>query len=192
MSAWRAWARELGQGLLQLLYPAFCHACGQSLAAEQADFCDGCRSKLTTDPHPNCPRCGGTVGPFVFLEGGCPACRQQAFHFEGVRRLGPYDGLLKEMILRLKQLSGDGLAEALGELWAKHAAPALRALGVEMVIPVPLHWRRRLSRWPRTLVSRAGPAGCGEFATLRIKQDNLPRHGGRTHVVPLPPRHAGN
>jgi ComF family protein len=68
------------------------------------------------------------------------------FHFEGALRLGPYDGLLRDVVLRLKHASGEGLAELIGTLWAEHAASRLQQLGVEVVVPVPLHWWRRLQR----------------------------------------------
>jgi ComF family protein len=68
------------------------------------------------------------------------------FPFDQVIRLGPYDGLLREVILRLKHAPGEGLAEVLGELWADHSAPRLRSLGAALVVPVPLHWWRRLTR----------------------------------------------
>jgi len=71
-----------------------------------------------------------------------------AFGFERVLCLGSYDrnGLLSALILRLKHHSGEGLAEILAGLWAEHAAAALRASGAEIVVPVPLHWWRRLAR----------------------------------------------
>src|SRR6266849_2319227 len=142
----RVLGRDLYQGLLALLYPAVCGACSQPLPAGQADFCTSCRSALTTDSHPSCPRCGSTVGPYAFLEGGCTSCRPHSFHFQGVLRLGPYDGPLRDLILRLKHVSGEGLAESLGLVWAAHAEAPLRALAAEAIIPVPLHWRRRLAR----------------------------------------------
>jgi predicted amidophosphoribosyltransferase len=46
----------------------------------------------------------------------------------------------------MKHTSGEGIAEVLGNLWAEHAGPQLRALGAGVVIPVPLHWWRRLAR----------------------------------------------
>jgi ComF family protein len=61
-------------------------------------------------------------------------------------RLGSYEGLLREVILRLKHLSGDGLAELLGELWAEHADAKLRDVHANAIVPVPLHWRRRWKR----------------------------------------------
>ncbi|MBL8793299.1 MAG: ComF family protein [Planctomycetia bacterium] len=54
--------------------------------------------------------------------------------------------MLRESILRLKQPSGESLAEALGRLWAEAALPRLQTLGAELVVPIPLHWRRRWQR----------------------------------------------
>jgi ComF family protein len=50
------------------------------------------------------------------------------------------------LILRLKQSSGEMLADFLGELWAEHAASKLKELGPDVIIPVPLHWWRRWTR----------------------------------------------
>jgi ComF family protein len=109
-------------------------------------FCAACRVTLTTDPFETCPRCAGTVGPFAHCEDGCSRCRNVPYEFERAVRLGPYDGLLREMILRLKHPTGQMLADLLGDLWAEQAGPKLRALGAEVVIPVPLHWWRRFAR----------------------------------------------
>jgi ComF family protein len=141
-----ATGRELARGLLHLLYPGACAACGRPLPAEQAHFCAACHATLTADPHPVCPRCAGTVGPFVPLADGCTRCRDVSLHFESALRLGPYDGRLRELVLRMKHGSGEGLAELLGLLWAEQAGTRLRALGATAVVPVPLHWRRRWAR----------------------------------------------
>src|SRR5262245_22864190 len=138
--------RELARGALHLLYPGACEVCDTPLPPGAARLCDPCRNALTADPHPTCPRCAATVGPFVPLAAGCTHCRGSSFHFERVLRLGPYDGLLRDVILRLKHSAGEGLAETLGELWAEHAEAALGAAGAQVVVPVPLHWRRRLAR----------------------------------------------
>ncbi|HXG12821.1 MAG TPA: ComF family protein [Gemmataceae bacterium] len=142
----RAAGRELVQGLVQLLYPAACEVCGQALPPDQAELCADCRAALTADPHPSCPRCAATVGPFANVADGCGFCRNETFHFERVLRLGPYEGLLRQVILRMKHLSGEGLAEAVGDLWAGHLAPRLRDDRPDLIVPVPLHWWRRWRR----------------------------------------------
>lgn len=142
----RALGRELGRGLLALVYPGICAACSRSLTPEENAFCSTCRSHLVHDPFPCCPRCSSSVGPHSVVEQGCPRCRDVVFHFERVLRLGPYEGLLRELILRLKQPAGEGLAEQLGALWAEHSEAKLRDAQAHVLVPVPLHWQRYWSR----------------------------------------------
>jgi ComF family protein len=138
--------RQLTQGALQLIFPAVCGACGRSLSAEESHFCLACRSILSNDPFPICPRCAATIGPHAAIQDGCTQCRESHFQFEKVIRLGPYDGLLREVILRLKHASGETLAELLGDLWAESAPSRLREVDADVIIPVPLHWWRRFRR----------------------------------------------
>jgi ComF family protein len=147
---WRERLLGVGRGLLagarDLVYPACCLLCGDPLPEGRPHFCPACQEGLFTDLHPNCPRCAGTVGPYAVRERRCPACREEAFSFEQAIRLGPYDGLLREVILRVKHQRGEGLAELLGELWAGRAAARFAALRIDVIVPVPLHWLRRWQR----------------------------------------------
>jgi ComF family protein len=80
------------------------------------------------------------------VEGGCVRCRGQRYAFDAATRLGPYDGLLRQVVLALKHGSGEGLAEQIGELWGCCTRDRLLALAADVVVPVPLHWRRRWQR----------------------------------------------
>ena len=160
-------SREFLIGAGHLIYPGCCLLCGQPLAVEQDHFCSMCHQELFTDSRETCPRCAGTIGPFAVIEGRCHACRDESFAFERVLRLGRYEGLLRDIILRLKNQRGEGLAELLGECWAKEAAARFASLNVEAMVPVPLHWRRR---WQRGYNQSA--ALCrGLAAALRLPYD---------------------
>jgi ComF family protein len=134
------------QGLVRLLYPASCWVCSQSTTERSPLICDACAHELTHDPHATCPRCSSTVGPFSNLDDGCPACRKESFAFDRVLRLGPYEGRLRDVVLRIKHKSGEDLAEAIGALWAPHLAARLKGEAIDLVVPVPLHWLRRWQR----------------------------------------------
>jgi ComF family protein len=138
--------RHFLTGAGDLIYPGCCLLCGDSLPPSQTHFCSICRQGLFADPHSSCPRCAGTIGPFAAIEGRCQACREESFRFERAFRLGPYDGLLREVILLLKRQTGEGLAELLGECWAEHMAEELKVLHLDAIVPVPLHWLRRWRR----------------------------------------------
>jgi len=138
--------RELLIGAQHLIYPGCCLLCGQPLAAAQTHFCSLCHRELFADRESLCPRCAGSIGPFTAIDGRCPACRKESFAFQQVLRLGRYEGLLREVILRLKKQRGEGLAELLGECWAKESVARFAAFHADAMIPVPLHWRRRWQR----------------------------------------------
>ena len=99
-------------------------------------------------------------------------------------RLGPYDGRLRELILRLKNSQGEGLGESLGDLWAKQAQERLRELHADIIIPIPLHWWRHWLRGynqSETLarsVARHLQLPCKTGYLRRIR--NTPRQTGQT------------
>jgi ComF family protein len=153
--------REQGKGLLQILYPASCFACGGAVGKYSDRFCHSCRKLLTSLNAHACPRCAATVGPFVDLENGCMNCRKESFPFERVVRLGPYEDPLREIVLRIKHLAGEDLAEAVGTLWAEASTSELKSLGVQAVVPVPLHWYKRWKRGYNQSEALAHPLAAG-------------------------------
>jgi ComF family protein len=138
--------RDFLIGARELIYPGCCLLCGQLIPAEQTHFCSICHQELFTDSNPACPYCAGNIGPFAVIDGRCHACRDESFAFERVIRLGRYDGLLREVILRLKNQRGEGSAELLGERWAEESAVRFASLPIDSIVPVPLHWLRRWQR----------------------------------------------
>lgn len=134
------------QPLADLLYPPRCLVCHRPPRLSRDRFCDECRPALFLDASLACPRCAMTVGPFGVQRGRCPACRGQSLHFEAAYRLGVYEGCLAETVNKIKHVAFEGLAEELGEQWAQARRQEFDLLGPDAVVPVPLHWRKRLSR----------------------------------------------
>jgi len=138
--------RDLLNGFVQLIYPYACWICAKFMPEAQTRVCSECLPRLTIDPFPTCPRCSSTVGAHLVLEKGCPECQAESFAFDGAFRMAPYEGLLREVVLRIKQRSGEDLAEVIGTLWARQMAPRLQPLAPDVVVPIPLHWTRRWQR----------------------------------------------
>lgn len=72
-------------------------------------------------------------------------CANEKLHFDAAFRLGPYDGLLRDAILRMKYGKDEVLAEVLGEMWARSLATRLNPCP-DVIVPVPLHWTRSWKR----------------------------------------------
>lgn len=179
---WLPWltkaGRDLERGLLHLVYPGHCLTCGRPLHTDAERFCGDCRVVLFHDPQKCCPRCAATVGPHGVADGRCPQCRDQSFAFEAALRLGPYDGLLRRVILRLKSQRGEGLAEWIGSCWAEQAAESFRALRADTVLPVPLHfWRRMRRGYNQSLAVAHG-------SSRKTPSGRLTRASGRRWMTP--------
>ncbi|WP_407936131.1 ComF family protein [Gemmata algarum] len=142
-------ASELVRHAVGLVYPNSCIVCDtEEPPAEplRHGLCSGCLRSVTTDPFPACPRCGQTVGPHVDTSQGCGECRGAAFAFDSVVRLGPYAGKLRDAVLRMKLLSGEGLADRLGRVLVEERGTAQAFAEIDTVVPVPLHWWRKWTR----------------------------------------------
>jgi ComF family protein len=67
-------------------------------------------------------------------------------HIDCVVRLGTYQGALRTAVLRVKRAGERPLAVALGDLLAQSAEARLKVLAPDVVVPVPMHWTRRMWR----------------------------------------------
>lgn len=136
--------RWLGLGL-DLVYPPTCALCRCAIeTSAEGLLCETCRAELVAGPAA-CPRCGSSglaPGP----AGGCVRCKDERFHFDGVVRLGPYAGPLRSAVLRIKKPSQRALAIALGDLLAVSHRPRMATLEPDAVVPIPMHWSRRMWR----------------------------------------------
>lgn len=122
-------------GLWELIYPASCLLC----SAPGLHFCAACRAALASSALAACPRCAADLGPYA----QCSACPRERFAFDAALRLASYEGLARSTVLRLKWGWSETLAELLGQLWAQtQTCPE----PVDAIVPVPLHWSRRLRR----------------------------------------------
>jgi ComF family protein len=60
--------------------------------------------------------------------------------------LGAYDAELRDAVLRMKRPAHDALSLTVGRLLAVRRGEQLAAIGADLIVPVPMFWRRRLKR----------------------------------------------
>ena len=122
-------------------------------------LCSDCRQDLAQPAQPVCVRCGaGRIG-LPAADGSCSHCRGVEFRFSRVVALGSYRDELRQAVLRMKHSGSEPLSIALSGLFSEVRGAALRELKPDVIMPVPMHWRRRLSRGvnsPETLATSLG------------------------------------
>lgn len=146
---WLRGIADLARGVAQLVYPNACLIC-DALEAQVGSFrhgvCSECHHSVTTDSPDVCPKCTATVGPHTDVSQGCMACRTRSFAFDSGIRLGTYRDRLKDAVLRMKSARGEALAEMAGRMFVVARQAILQSAAVNVVIPIPLHWRIRWNR----------------------------------------------
>jgi ComF family protein len=137
--------------LLHALLPALCLGCRVPLPAARLaagpplGLCAACRGRLRPLPPGGCAVCGRALAAAGLPAGWrCQPCRDEPPAYERLLALWSYEEPLAAVVRGLKFRRLDYLGRHLGELLAERYAGDLA--GMDVVVPVPLHWRRRLHR----------------------------------------------
>ena len=133
--------------LLHALLPAPCLGCGEPLPAAGATLglCTQCRAALAPLPREACAVCARPLAAHALPEDyRCGACRERPPGFDRLLALWSYRPPLDAVVLGLKFRRLDYLGGHLAAALAKGLGS--RLTGFDRVVPVPLHWRRRLAR----------------------------------------------
>lgn len=161
----RTAARRLGDWrdrALAVLFPPVCLAC-RCLEGHQAlelGLCSACHGRLEPLAHGGrgsparaCAGCGvalaGAALPAGYL---CGACRRRPPEYEqllaGWSYAPPFDAVIHGLKFGRLAYLGEHLARGLARRFgpADGSSPGRQLAGIDLVVPVPLHWRRRLSR----------------------------------------------
>ncbi len=144
----RGWGQLCGRLGLRLLFPPRCASCDLDLEDAPGDLllCDDCQQMLGPPSWRFCRRCGAAAIPGELPAATCPRCEGQRLHFDAVLSLGHYHGGLRPAVLKMKHRQGETLAVALAELLVRRRRAVLEAFRPHLVLPVPMHWWRRLGR----------------------------------------------
>ncbi|HSA59699.1 MAG TPA: ComF family protein [bacterium] len=124
---------------LAMLFPPRCEACGDFIRPGDS-LCGVCEARWPALGSPSCPVCAEpfAAGP----DHRCGRCITDAPAFDRLRASGRYEGLLLELVVRLKYRGEEKLAGLLGDRMAGSTAFG----GVDLLLPIPLHAGRLRER----------------------------------------------
>jgi ComF family protein len=160
---------DLVTACCEMLYPPRCVFCSADLSESERVWllCRHCLAALGPEAWHGCRRCGCDVVSNPGLVGAgdcrnyrasenatvaidapdrCESCRNAALWFDTVVPLGDYDAGLRDAVLRMKHVSHDALTTTIGRLLAERRREHLAEAGADVIVPIPMFWRRRLRR----------------------------------------------
>ncbi|MEK6249529.1 MAG: phosphoribosyltransferase family protein [Planctomycetales bacterium] len=134
---------------LDLLLPPGCTFCHQDLerVTDDIHLCGDCREALVNLSGPVCLLCGCELpASFTRDQQGCSNCSKLGYQFSAVMALSAYRMKTRIAMLQTKRPGGQPLATALGGLLAHCQGGQIRQFQPHRVVPIPMHWMRRLQR----------------------------------------------
>lgn len=130
-------ARSVAGGLVNVLFPTICAACGRLGPM----ICDTCTEQIQILGTNVCRQCGR---PSASVAKSCVFCRNDTFRLQQSRACFAFRDPLTTIIHKFKYDGLYGLAEPLGmcmaRFWPEWDSPP------DMIIPIPLHERRKRMR----------------------------------------------
>ncbi|MET0876680.1 MAG: ComF family protein [Tardiphaga sp.] len=174
-SAWQHTARAA----LDIALPTLCVACREPVSGE--GVCASCWAKLCFIAPPFCPRLGI---PFVY-DPGPGILSMQAIAdppaYQRARAAVRYDDVARTLVHQLKYHDRTDLAPAMGRWMARAGQELLDE--ADVLVPVPLHWRRGFSR--RFNQSGALARAISRNSGIPVSRDALRRIRPTEHQIGL-------
>jgi ComF family protein len=110
-------------------------------------LCPKCLQAIVSSDEPRCGHCGARTSEAIAAgPDECPECARFDLRFDAALTLGNYDGLMRQFVLRMKHQRHEALTLALAALVWREFAAAIAAWKCDLVVPVPMHWWRRVWR----------------------------------------------
>lgn len=130
------------ESALSVLFVPHCPGCDERVATP-APLCATCAISLD-ELGPACPRCAepqAAPPPTV-----CARCQTEAWPLENLVCPWKYGGELATALRRMKFARRPDIARDLAALYAPFFAIAVAQGEIDLIVPVPLHWRRLAGR----------------------------------------------
>ena len=124
-----------------MLYPQTCYFCGKICKDR---MCIECRGKVEYIEEPRCKKCGK---PIRYEEQEyCHDCTEQTFHYEQGMSIWLHKGPVRWSVYQFKYRNRRIFAEFYIEEWWRIYGKKLMEWSIDVIIPVPLHRKRRRKR----------------------------------------------
>lgn len=133
--------KKVWKVFLRILYPKTCYFCGELSTSE---LCDKCKGKVIYIKEPRCKKCGKPVR--YEEQEYCQDCMKRVFHYQQGRSLWIHKEPVSCSIYQFKyhnrRIYGEFYARELFRVYGD----IVRQWEIDVIVPVPLHWKRKRRR----------------------------------------------
>ena len=131
------------EGVLNILYPRRCPVCHRILENQKTLVCPECDGVFRPVSENYCLKCGR---PVKSEEEYCGDCLKRERNFDEGRGVFLYDGTIKKSLIRYKYYGSREYADYFAVSMCRRAQKDIRRWNPDVIMPVPLHRRKRKMR----------------------------------------------
>ena len=139
-----SWLKKIIGEMINLIYPRRCPICDNVLQSQGILCCEECKGKLKYVKEPFCKKCGKPVEDEEIEY--CFDCSKKEKHFNSGRAVFIYDECMKNSIAGFKYKGKREYGEFYGNEIVNKLGDYINSLGVDAIIPVPIHKERYRTR----------------------------------------------
>lgn len=132
---------SLWKKCLGMLYPQTCYFCGK---ISKECVCSDCGKQVEYLEEPRCKKCGK---PIRYEEQEyCHDCTERLFYYEQGKSLWLHKGPVRWSVYQFKYRNRRIFAEFYAKEWKRIYGEKLKEWEIDVIIPIPLHKKRRRKR----------------------------------------------
>ena len=130
-------------GILDILYPPRCPVC-HGIVQGRKGICPSCRKRLPYIQEPKCKKCGKEVEKNE--QEYCRDCQRFAHSFDKGQSVFAYDPVMRRSITMFKYHNRREYAKFYAKEMQKQCERFLKTCEPEVILPVPVHKRKKRQR----------------------------------------------
>ncbi len=132
---------SLWEKCLGMLYPQTCYFCGE---ISRDSICEECADKVEYIQEPRCKKCGK---PIRYAENEfCHDCEEREFFYDQGKSIWLHKGPVRWSIYQFKYHNRRVFAQFYAKEWWRLYREKIKEWGIDVIIPIPLHRKRRRKR----------------------------------------------
>ncbi|MCI8455118.1 MAG: ComF family protein [Lachnospiraceae bacterium] len=130
--------------ILNLLFPRRCPVCGEIVQPAGRRICPSCLKRLSFVKAPVCKKCGKEISDDAAEY--CEDCLSGRRTFEYGAALLNYDETARRSMAQIKYKNKREYLDFYGLALAARYEKTIRRMGIDVIVPVPVHASRRRAR----------------------------------------------
>ncbi len=143
----KAILKRFTHSLINTVFPLRCLVCGDDLLQYEAmPLCKEHKMGIVPVERPFCDVCGKQMFSSNGLEVICQECRETKRNFDRSFSATRYTDVMKTLVEKYKYRMRDYLAAPFADLISEFIQKFVDYRKIDLVLPVPLHWRRYMYR----------------------------------------------